>query len=265
MITGRKGKTCCPLKHNNSHNIFCTSYRSSLQYFIHWFYCQMKRRLFQVVFSETDGERLRLHYWEFALWITLTLWGKKHKKCKSLLVLTFRKVSLVLFLEAEELFTWSYCSLPHVICICQKALLKLPIYVFWDKLCYSTSVFSAVFCCRDKDKMSSPWTIKLSGTQFQGNILHCVYKTLKSYIWLYQLRGKEELWVPFSHRNKYKKKPQTPERRKCTSVRKFKKHPITTCKFPNPPSKENTETALVRKALQTFLSLGRTRGLKCRK
>lgn len=37
----------------------------------------------------------------------------------------FRKVSLVIFLEAEGLFTQSDCSLPHIICICEKALLKL--------------------------------------------------------------------------------------------------------------------------------------------
>lgn len=36
-------------------NEFCTALLSTLRYFIHWFYCQMKRLWFQVAFRETDG------------------------------------------------------------------------------------------------------------------------------------------------------------------------------------------------------------------
>lgn len=74
----------------------------------------MIRCLLQMAFSETDGERPRVHYWEFAHWITLTLYDKKQEEGRSLLVLMFRKVFLVHLLEAEGLSTWSDCRLPHM-------------------------------------------------------------------------------------------------------------------------------------------------------
>lgn len=53
----------------------------------------MKRRLFQVAFSETDGERLRLHYLEFAHWIMLLLYGHKATGCKMSACLDIKRAS----------------------------------------------------------------------------------------------------------------------------------------------------------------------------
>lgn len=51
---------------------------------------------------------------EFITRITLTLYDKKQEEGRSLLVLMFRKVFLVLLLEAEGLCTWSDCRVPHM-------------------------------------------------------------------------------------------------------------------------------------------------------
>lgn len=57
--------------------------------------------MFQVAFSETDGERSRLRYLEFALWIMLMSHGYKSNKVKKSTPFDVWKDFLVHFLEAE--------------------------------------------------------------------------------------------------------------------------------------------------------------------